>query len=58
MTRIKIKNSIVCLGGIGEQSIKELVRNFELATATPMDCMKFIGKLKEIINGTLKTTGI
>lgn len=58
MSRIKIKNSIVCLGGIGEQNIKDLVRNFDLASATPIDCMKFIGKLKEIINGTLKTTSI
>lgn len=58
MAKIKIKNSIVCLGGIGEQSIKDLVKNFDLASATPIDCMKFIEKLKEIVNGTLKTTGI
>lgn len=58
MTRIKIKNSIVCLGDIGEMSIKQLVRGFDIASATPIDCMKLIVKLKEIINGTLKTTGI
>lgn len=58
MTRIKIKNSIVCLGDLGEQSVKELVKNFELASATPFDCMEFIRKLKDLINGTLKTTGI
>lgn len=42
-TVIKIKNSVVVLGANPVDEIK----NFDLSTATPMDCFEFVKKLKE-----------
>ena len=44
---IKIKNSIVI---VGESSPAErLVKQFDLANATPVDCMHFLDRLKRIL---------
>ena len=41
---IRIKNTTIQLcGGV----IEEAIRHFDLATATPVDCMDFVCKLKD-----------
>ena len=44
---IKIKNSIVIVGENGPT--EKLVKQFDLADATPVDCMHFLARLKRIL---------
>ena len=56
--KIKIKNSIVCLGdSVVGNSIKKEILGFDLANSTPVDCMDFIRTLQERYGGS-KVTGI
>ena len=45
---IKIKNSVVIVGD--SDHIEKLVERFDLANASPNDCLHFLAKLKNIIN--------
>ena len=44
---IKIKNSIVIVGDNGPA--ENLVKQFDLANASPVDCMHFLDRLKKIL---------
>lgn len=45
--KIKIKNSVVCLGGLLDAPLKTELAKFDLVNKTPMDCMDFVRKLKK-----------
>lgn len=47
MSKIKIKNSVVIVNTSSdcESSIKEELKNFEIADKTPIDCMDFVRRL-------------
>lgn len=45
--KIKIKNSVVCLGGLLDAPLKAELAKFDLANKTPMECMEFVRKLKK-----------
>ena len=46
--RIKIKNSVVCLGGFREDELRDKIKGFDLSDKTPIDCMDFLRELKKI----------
>lgn len=43
--KIKIKNSIVCMGS-PDTALRSEIDRFDLAGSTPLDCMEFIRRLK------------
>ena len=43
--KIKIKNSIVCIGN-PDTALRSEIERFDLADSTPLDCMEFIRRLK------------
>lgn len=49
--RIRIKNSVVIVVGqaSGEEIVSQLVRSFDVADKTPLDCFEFVRKLKELL---------
>ena len=47
---LKIKHSNISLD---DEILIELINKFDLANSTPYDCMKFIDKLKKLVNGIL-----
>ena len=53
--KIKIKNSTVCLGGLLDAPLVKALEKFDLANATPLDCMAFIRKLKEMYGDVAAT---
>ena len=49
--KLKIKNSVVILGSgpDNQEGLMELIRNFDAANATPLDCMDFIRRVKKLL---------
>lgn len=46
--KIKIKNSIVCVGaGAGAEALRAELKGFDVANKTPLQCMDFIRELKK-----------
>ncbi len=46
--KIKIKKSTVQIGAMPDGPLARAIAAFDLSGATPMDCMDFVRKLKEI----------
>ncbi len=57
IVNIKILNSVVCLGGAGEDELVEEISNIDLSDKTPLDCMEIIRRLKKKY-GSRKTAGV
>lgn len=55
--KIKIKNSVVCLGGLLDAPLKAELAKFDLANKTPLDCLDFVRKLKKDY-GESSTSGL
>ena len=46
-TKIRIKNSVIILAQSGD-GLREQLLEFDIADKTPLDCMDFLRKLKEL----------
>lgn len=49
-TKIIIKKSVVVVGNLPEVSnVEELLKRFDVANSTPVDCLDFLRRLKSLL---------
>lgn len=47
--KIRIKNSVIIVGNINQDTVSQLIKSFDLADKTPNDCFEFVRKLKSLL---------
>ncbi len=52
-SKIIVKKSIICVS-LGEDDLRRVLDEFDISDKTPLECMDFLRRLKEVKNGAKK----